>query len=254
MCYSHRITAFLFFFFVTSVAICQQYNDKVEATLDVKVNDEFIALTAYAQNKTSFDTSLRYVMSVNITQPDNTVTTEKIDNRFVLKANEKNVLNSVSIQRKDSLRKIVLLLVYDADNIIIGKDRIILNDPNDTSGDALQITGINVTLDEKIEDGVVLSGIVIENTKTKPGRDFYRKYSDTYRLKNINSPRIITINEIFALGTNTKIEVKVEGQIVLQFFLNPRADYIDSMSELAIKNTINHLERIKRNNNFIKKY
>lgn len=235
----------------------QTYNQEIEAKFDIEFNDEFIKIVASALNKTKIDQSLRYVMSGFVRMEDGTTVKEEKTERFVLPSAEKVNLNTLTLQRRDIKRKIILILIYDQNDKIIGKDRVVFNDETGEDPDRFVFRDKYGTGSVSIEDepdGITIRGLVVENTKTKPARDFYKEYSDLYILKNINAKEVITIDELLALGSNTKVEVKVGGELVWQFFVNPRSDYITQMAEIALNRTIRYLERKKRNKNLIKKY
>lgn len=235
----------------------QIYNKDVAAKLDVEFNDEFINIIASGLNKTSIDKSLRYVITAFVLLEDGSTVKEDKEERFVLPAAEKKVLNSLTLPRRDLRRKIILLLIYDENDKIIGKDRVVFygddkKDPDLFSFEQDPNKNQQEAMDEP--DGIVLRGLVIENTKTKPARDFYREYYANYLAKKVNSEFIITIDELLALGTNTKVEVKVGDALVWQFFVNPRSDYISDMADIALNRTIRYLQQQKRDQNTIRKY
>ncbi len=259
MCaYKKYMVLLLGLFFSGLNCFGQLYNKEVQATLDVSYNDEFVTLKGAVLNKTILDRSLRYSMASFVTQEDGQVTTDKQEQRIALGPTEKKILDSLTFPRRDLKRKIFLLLIYNLNDEIIGKDRVVFNDDNPNEPDLYTFLNENDgggVVSEEEPDGVfVLRGIVVENTKTKPARDFYKMYYSQYRLNDINSEYVVTITELLALGSNTKVEVKVGDVLVWQFFVNPRSDYIEQMANSAIKNTQTYLVQQERNKNQIKKY
>ena len=115
---------------------------------------------------------------------------------------------------------------------------------------------VNVSPDaiNKAEDGVILRGIVTEETKTKPGRDFYRMFYSLYTTNNINGEEIVNIKETLSLNNNTKIEISVANETVLEFFVRPQEEYLKTMSEVAIKRVYWYLQKYKENKNIQKHY
>ncbi|WP_170152895.1 CsgE family curli-type amyloid fiber assembly protein [Ulvibacter antarcticus] len=229
------------------------------------MNNEFIEVKGSAFNRSEINQSLRYVLSVIRQDP---LTKDKVKKdqtgRFVLAANTKINLSESTINSEDPARIIILLLIFDTDDSILGKDRIVLNDdPTRNDPDAIELqtfidqsdkgftdaTSRDVNSDA--EDGVVLRGIVVEETKTKPGSDFYKIFYQSYRENEINSNRIITIKEVFALGRNTKLEVKIEGETVFEFFLRPKEDYLKEMNRYAMRYVFNYL---KKQGQVVKRY
>ena len=156
-------------------------------------------------------------------------------------------------------RTILLLLLYDEEDQMVGKDRIVLNGPENVDPTKLIIeakNAISEDLSNAGEDGYVpLTGIVTEDTKTKPGRDFYRMYKQAYDTKQINGQQIVSVKEILAFGINTKLQVLIEGDLIFEFFVNPRAGYLDQMVDAAIDRTNRYFQFIKkRGDNYVKRY
>ncbi|NQX77014.1 CsgE family curli-type amyloid fiber assembly protein [Gilvibacter sp.] len=241
----------------SGLTLAQIYNKEIAAKLDVSFNDEFINIVASGENKTAIDQSLRYVMSGFVQMDDGSSVKEDKEERFVLSAGEKRNLNSITLPRRDERRKIILLLIYDENDKIVGKDRVVFFGDDQNDPDLFKFETEEVKNEQELNDepdGIVLTGLVIENTKTRPARDFYREYYANYLRKNVNSEFIITIEELLALGTNTKVEVKVGETLVWQFFVNPRSDYIKEMADIALSRTIRYLQQQKRDQNNIKKY
>lgn len=236
----------------------QIYNTEIAAEMEVETNGEFYEVTGYATNKTDIDQALHYELSAIKTGGDGNRSKDQQSGRFVLASREKSTLSKISINIQEKDRAIFLLLIYDNDDQIVGKDRIEVNGPKDDSAFKKKILDQGIISDDLTrsgEDGVsLLRGIVVEDTKTKPGRDFFNGYSAQYLNKKINGEKVVTIEEVLALGTNTKIQVKVENEVVFQFFVNPRADYIDSMIDYAIQRTQRYFQQLERNRSLVKKY
>ena len=103
-------------------------------------------------------------------------------------------------------------------------------------------------------DGVVLRGIVIEETKTKLGRDFYQMFYSLYLGYNVNGEKIVIVKEKLALANNTKIEVFVHNDKVFEFFLRPQNEYLKIMSEEALRKVYLYLQQLKQNKNRVQHY
>ena len=256
---------FVIAFFSSVNGFAQFYNAEIEAKIEVENNNEFIKITGTAFNKSAISQSLRYVLSVvtrNSEEYDD-VSKEDKEDRFVLEPLQKINLATTVINSSETKRIIVLLLVYNLDDKIIGKDRIIFNDFDDGSPaerinneiiDRAESTTDYPDVDNKNKDGIVLRGIVVEDTKTKPGRDFYAKFYSDYTLNKINSDKVIVVKEVMALGTNTKIELKVDDVTIFEFFVRPNMEYIREMADFSIKRVYYYLQQLERQKNIVNKY
>lgn len=242
--------------------LSQIYNTETEAIIEINKENEMLEVTGIAYNKTNVNQSLRYVLSVIHSNPKNSNTSKNDQSgRIVLEPNQRRKLSSTTINTNDEDRVILLLLLYDIDDNIVGQDRIVLNDI--VSDEEVKIklqqkieetTLYKEDIDTESEDGLTLRGIVVEETKTKPGRDFYKLFYTAYNSNNINGEKIVKIKEVMALGTNTKIEIYVGDDKVVEFFLRPKEEFLKTMSDASIRRVAMHFERLKREANIIKRY
>ena len=112
----------------------------------------------------------------------------------------------------------------------------------------------NPDIENNLEDGIELRGIVTQDTKTKAGTDFYSYFSSAYRNSGINSSKIITIKELFNFGRNTKIQLMVEMEVVYQFFVQPKEEYLKSMATQSLRSVNAYLQQLEKNQETIQKY
>lgn len=236
----------------------QFYNTEVEAKIDLESNTEYVEITASAFNKTEINQSLRYILSVIKRNPTGSNQSKNDQSgRIVIEPGEKKNLSKTTLSAHEQDRIIILLRVYNSDDKLLGKDRIIINP---TEADKLaeaqnkKIIPKPPDVAHEADDGVVLRGIVIEDTKTKPGRDFYSMFYTTYLTNNLNGEKIVTIKEVLTIGNNTKIEVYVEDTLVLELFVRPQNDYLRAMSNEAIKKVYLHFQKLKQQENIVKRY
>ncbi len=251
-----------FLFFSLSGFSQNRYNDEVEAKIQVETNNEFVKVTGTAFNKTEINQSLRYKLSVIKTSVGNSNRSKNDQGgRIVLYPDEKKELSSTTINTNEKDKIIILLLIYNLDDKIIGQDRIVLNDKGDDIDSKQKLIktlkereDTSKDVDDQSKDGVELRGIVVEDTKTKPGRDFYRLFYALYSRNNLNGSKVVTIKEVLSIGSNTKIEVIVGDQTVYSFFVRPRNDYLVAINDIAIKKVYNHFKRLEKESKTIKRY
>ncbi|WP_347372941.1 CsgE family curli-type amyloid fiber assembly protein [Aequorivita sp. Q41] len=245
----------------TNCGFSQVYNTQVAAKIDMQQYGDVIQITGSAINKTSSSQSLRYILSVIKNNSSNSNNSNnKQRGRFVLDLGEKKNLSSTTINSKDKDRIIILLLVYDENDKLLGMERMVINgteedlkleDAENEQKESLRNTSPDAS--EKEADGVVLRGVVIEETKTKPGRDFYKMFYSLYAANNVDGDEIVTVKEVLAINNNTKIEIFVATEKVVEFFIRPQDEYLKTMSEISIKRVYWFLQKIKQDKN-LKKY
>ena len=95
------------------------------------------------------------------------------------------------------------------------------------------------TVQEQLEEDIILGmeidKLIVNSTITKAGNDFQELfYSQWSWPVNTNTAFIITITERPFRGTSTQILVKVNDLKVFEGFLQPRYDYLESISQQAV--------------------
>lgn len=260
--FQHSIVLSICVVLTSNLAYSQMYNTEVEAKIHMENNGDMYKITGSAVNKTASNQSLQYVLSVIKKGPNNANTSKNDQSgRFVLEIGQKKNLSTTTINVNDKDRVIILLLVYDETDKPLGMDRVVINaTEEDIEKERLEEIerqkAINVSPDavSSSQDGVVLRGIVTEETKTKPGRDFYKMFYSLYNTNNINGAEIVNVKETLSLNNNTKIEITVANEKVLEFFVRPQEEYLKTMSEIAIKRVYWFLQKYKENKNIQKHY
>ena len=247
----------------TSIKISAQLiNNDVEAKIQTNQQNDFTVIKGTAFNKTEITKSLiyKFIVFSKVESVNNIV--EESSERFILSANTKVDLSSITLNIDDKLKTIAVLLIYDLDNKIIGQDRIVFNDDSEDDAQKKKLLleklkqeqekSQDISVEKK--DGLELNGIVVEDTKTKPGRDFYKLFYSLYSQNNINGNKVVTIKEILALGRNTKIEVIVGDDKIFSFFVRPSTEYLKQMNDYAIISVYKHFKKLEKESKTIKRY
>ncbi|KZE83825.1 hypothetical protein HX017_03940 [Myroides marinus] len=238
----------------------QILNTKIKADLSIQEIPEDIVITGIAHNKTEVTQSISYKLSViksNLEDPNANKATNVQTGRKVLEGFQTMNLSTTRINRNTKDRLIILLLIYDENEKLVGTSRHVINDNKDKELIKQEFTTM---LDSDLEqedisyNKIELKGIVVDQTKTKAGRDFYQLFYSNYLSYNINSEHIITISELITLGNNTKINVSILDQIIFTFFVKTQYDYLKSMSDSALNRTMRYLESLKRDEQRIKTF
>tara|TARA_R100000306_G_scaffold23263_1_gene26710 strand:+ start:3427 stop:4206 length:780 start_codon:yes stop_codon:yes gene_type:complete len=235
-------------FFVTNLQ-AQFFNKEVIAKIKVEKNSEFLSFTATAENITPSDYNLRYDFMVFNTEKNGEVTKENVEDRFFIKANEKLLFSTITINYSVEGKIILVLLLYDRDDKPIGQDRIVLENGGKSDVEALiQKPNQNLLSQDQAapQDGFVIGGLVTENTLTKAGRDFYRYFYNEYYNKQIKTTKNIEIEEVPGRFRNTRISVKVADQLVWQFFAQPKKSFLKEMADIAFNRSLAYLQQLEK--------
>lgn len=257
----HYSLIMLFSLFCVTKSASQIYNQNVEAKIVVQEGVEWVQLTATAYNKTTITQSIRYDFSIIRNDIGASNFSKNTQNgRRVVEPGLRTDLSQTTINANPEDRVVILLLIYDDNDQIIGKDRVAYNDDEtlDTEVkedlvDKLQVDNTQDDIGETY-DGIKLTGVVLDETKTKAGRDFYQLFYSSYLANQINSDRIITLREIFSMGNNTRVQVLVDENIIFEFFVRTQYDYLKSMVDVSIRRVGMHFNRLNREANLIKRF
>lgn len=236
----------------------QEKEKLIESSIAQTTIGDQIVFTAIAENKTTIIQSIHYKLSVikNGSNGGNQSRNEQSGAK-VLQAYEKMELSRTAINVDTKDRIIVLLLIYDVNENLISTSRTVLNDNKSEVEIKKEFSDVLENTKEEVEvgfDGIKLSGIVIDECKTKACRDFYQLFYSSYLSRGIEGDKVVKIVETLTLGNNTKIAVKIENDVVFEFFVRSQYDYIKSMSDLAIQKVVFYFKRMKREEQLIKRY
>jgi len=240
----------------------QKINEDFEVKIQASNQNGILIINGTAFNKTEITRSLIYKFTLfNSNEGVSNIEEEK-NSRFILLANQKVNLASITFQLIGIEKKTAVLGVYNLDNELVAQDIIIFNEgandelekkkKRDEKLKQEQEKSQDISVEAK--DGLELRGIIVEDTKTKPGRDFYKLFYSLYTKNNINGNQAVKIKEVLALGRNTKIEVIVGDDMVFSFFLRPSMEYLAKINDYAIIKVHKYFKSLENESKTIKIY
>lgn len=225
-------------------SIAQFTNTEVVAKIKTETSNNMISVVGTVTNTTEVYKSLKYNMSVFKTDENNNVSKSNQEGRFTLEANESKELSKGTVSVEESSKMVILLLIYEED-VIVGKDRLAFSE---------KIPQKSENAEGSKDDGIELKGIVVEETKTKPGRDFYEFFYTSYNLNQINGNKVVGVFEKLSFGRSTIIQVKIEDNIVHEFIGKPDVEYLEQMSKIAIRKVYKYFKDLKKQKKDIFQY
>lgn len=237
------ITLLVLQFFILQ-SFSQITNTNVVGNLDVKTIDNVSRIIAKSSNTTDVYYSLKFVFSVINYDSNNNTSKESIEELFTLDPYETKDLHKTLITIEDDNKVILLLLIYDEDDKLIAKDRVVFNDDEEQKK----------TLQDKPIDGIVLRGIVADETKTKFGKDFYDFFYFYYTYNKVNGDKVVKIDEMRSFRRNTKITISIEEEVVFEFFTRPDNEFLEEMSKTAIRQVFKYFQKLKKEKTYITQY
>lgn len=232
-----NITVFLFVFALQAQTQVQQsfYNREISGQLYLEQKGDNVTIQGVASNLTDVSASIRYELAVFKKDSLNNTVKDKQDGRGVLNAKTKAILSTISVNINNPSKITIMLLIYDLDDKLVGKDVKVLKE------NTVQLEKEKITA----RDGVELRGIVIEKTRTKPARDFYDYFYGEYHKYKINGKSIVTVEEEFGQGRNSQIKILVGREVVYRFFVVPKKKYMKQMGDNAIRSVFQKFLQIE---------
>lgn len=220
----------------------QILNTEVKAKIEISSFEDLVAITGTAENLTSVLQNLHYKLSViKKNKTNSNISSNSQNGSFTLEPNSKNILSTTKINISAKDETIILLLIYDEDEKLIGKDRLVVDNMK------------NKTTEEK-EIGLEMKGIISDETKTKIGKDYYDLFFKKYNLENINASKIVTIEEEQLFGRTTKIKILIDNITLNEFIAKPNEEFLESMAEQSIVLTKKYLKQLELNEKLISQY
>ena len=129
----------------------------------------------------------------------------------------------------------------------IRKDSIQIN----KAPEALEKLINNITTSKKKNNEIDLEvdGLLFDETRTKSGRDFYDLFYNKWTAPPNSKNYSIFIQEKPFRMSTTLVEIKINETMVYQAVIQPRYDYLETISDQAIKrvgNVLAHYDEIMK--------
>nr|WP_315183467.1 CsgE family curli-type amyloid fiber assembly protein [uncultured Flavobacterium sp.] len=236
--------AFILFFANMQTISSQTVYKEVKAKIEVEEIENILSITGTAENLKAVYKNISFKLSVFKKNKSNDNKSSNMqDGRMTLEPINKVILSKTQINRGKDDQIIVLLLIYDENNVIIGKDRVVFGQEEEPKVSVL-----------KPNDGLEMIGIVSNETKTKLGNDFYDFFYSEFSKLKINSNKIIYVQEELTFGRTTKIIVNIDGEIIEEFIARPEEDFLKYMSQTASSKVFKYFKNIEKQNKSIMQY
>lgn len=217
---------------------------EVKAKIEIEKIENLLAITGTVENLKSEFKNISYKLSVlKVNKSNSNQSNNAQDGRATLEPIQKVNLSKTQVNFTQDDEIIILLLIYDDNNAVIGKDKVVFG-----GKDEARIAIPAPT------DGLEMSGIVSNDTKTKLGNDFYDYFYSEYSKLKIKSHKIVTVREELTFGRTTKIMIDVDGEIIDEFISRPDEEFLKYMAESSSAKIFKYFKNIERQNKFITQY
>lgn len=209
----------------------KKFNAQESATVKAKIETQNIegslVMKAVAQNLGDVHQSLNYIFLAVKKDKGKNMSSSQQQNKFTLLPKETKTLSEISmnVEKNDAL-KVYLFIKDEKTQKPIAKDSLEMNAQSFK----------NSVSYEKVanEENMMMKGLIINETKTKVGDDFYSKFHSLLMLNSLQFSFRIKISEVPSTGRNTQLQIFADDENILSFMAKPDDDYLDD----AVKETI----------------
>ncbi|KUJ54973.1 CsgE family curli-type amyloid fiber assembly protein [Chryseobacterium aquaticum] len=215
----------LFFVFL-SVFTYAQEDKKIVAKIENEVIEKQLKIKALITNNTSTYQELNYLLISIKKGAEGNLSNNKQSGKFSINPNESKSLSemSVNLEKQDAL-KAFLYIRDEQTQKLLSKDSLEINQ---------DFFKKNVSVVEK-EEAYEISGLMIDETKSKIGKDFYDLFYIQYNQNPDKSNSAITITELPARGTSGQINIQVDDKVIYSFMTNPSEDYLREQLDFTLR-------------------
>lgn len=242
--YLNIIALSVFSMFFSENGFSQTVYKEVKAKIEVKEIENLLFITGTVENLTSEFKNISYKLSVFKKNKSNSnKSTNAQDGRATLEPIQKVELSKTQVNYSKEDEVIMMLLIYDEKNAIIGKDRIVFGEETESNAEK------SVPV-----DGIEMIGIVANDTKTKLGNDFYDMFYAQYSKLKISTIKIVTVQEELTFGRTTKITVMVDSDVIEEFISRPDEDFLKYMVDSSASKLFKYFKNLEKQNKMITQY
>lgn len=214
------------FFIILSVFTYAQDDKKIVAKIEKEVIEKQLKIKALITNNTSTYQELNYLLISIKKGAGGNLSNNKQSGKFSINPNESKSLSemSVNLEKQDAL-KAFLYIRDEQTQKLLSKDSLEINQ---------DFFKKNVSVVEK-EEAYEISGLMIDETKSKIGKDFYDLFYIQYNQNPDKSNSAITITELPARGTSGQINIQVDDKVIYSFMTNPSEDYLREQLDFTLR-------------------
>jgi hypothetical protein len=217
---------------------------EVKAKIDVENVEGVLSITGTVENLKSEYKNISFKLAViKKNKSDTNKSNNAQDGRVILEPLQKVLLSKTQINITKNDQVTIVLFIYDEKEAVIGKDKVVIGDQVESNIGSV-----------KPKDGLEMIGIVSNDTKTKLGNDYYDLFYKEYNKLKLSSPKIISIQEELTYGRTTKIIVKIDEEVIDEFFARPDEDFLQLMAETSSSKVFKYFKKIERQDKSIFQY
>ena len=199
-----------------------------------EVEGEDIVLKAQAQNTTDNEIILSYDFFLTGTDKKNNSVSNNQDGQAKLDANEGKVLATTRMTIKELEAFEAILQLYYQD-VLMDSDTLVYDAKKQRQKQKEKNSGFQEDVSEEVdyegqESGFEFGGLVIDNTRTRAGRDLYDLFYSQWEAPSGAGDYFIKLEEFPGRGRTTRLVVWLDDEKVVESNLQPNYDYLEGLA------------------------
>jgi hypothetical protein len=212
----------------TQICFSQQSGNKdMIAEIKVEQTENILTLSANVQNLSPLYFSHNYLLLVKKTNSQNNLSINRQGGKFTLEPEEAKILSTIRLNQNDKTSIQAFLYIRDEEkNKLITKDSLFINTNKEQQQKRSQ---------DQAKNQLLLDGMIIDESKTKFGKNFYDELFSKYNQFSKKFNFVITVSEYPYRGMTTAIEIKVNRETVYKFFSNPNEEYRKKQVSMTLR-------------------
>lgn len=222
----------------------------IKAAIDTKRTEDLLNIEAKAINNDDIIHDLNYLLIAIKQSKTGNLSNNKQEGKFVIQPNQEKLLSGISlnITQEDQL-KIYLFIRNEKENILISKDSVFINiEPNTQTQNLTQTTNM-ANLKRAAKEDYTIKGIMVDNTKSKIGKEFFDMLFNQYSQLSEKYTFTITLRELPSFSNNGIISIEVEDLTIFTLRAIPNEEYLNLQLQLCLQQISNY----NKNRNLINK-
>ncbi|MGA9213125.1 curli-like amyloid fiber formation chaperone CsgH [Kaistella sp.] len=212
--------------------ISAQKNSGVAGKIITNNNDGLLKINAVVINNSNIFHDLNYIL-VSVKKGKSGNSSNKQSGKFSIQPNETKTLSEVNINLagNDAL-KIYLFLKDEETDRLVSKDSLEIN-PKNFNTDVTYIPDGNIEL----------TGLTIDDTKTRIGQLFYDSFFKKYNQIPKKNDGTVIISELPTFGRSSRIFVSIDDQIIYSFISKPDEESLEAEANIALDNLADYISQ-----------
>ncbi len=225
---SRLILIFAFCSMFANFCFAQENRDSlIVARIEVVQSENTLTFRPTVQNNGGYHYELDYLLLIKKTDENKNLSVNQQKGKFTLEPNQIESLTTTTINQTEKQKITAIIFIRDeVQNRLITKDSIQI-----TTKELRPINESSLT---------VMKGIVTDDSKTKMGKDYYDFFYSTYNLYPTKFDFIINVSELPYRGLSSIIQVKVDQDLIHEFFTNPDEEFIKEQVATTFQRLINY--------------